>query len=176
MSGSHRPDRRFIPGVNPRVLAFVLVIGATACLKSEPTVEAPAPAEPPGEATIGYGARPGVITPASLSAATDPTMRRTRARQVEDLIAGRIAGVQVLPTVNGGFSVRIRGTGTFVGNPEPLYVVDGQPVSVSQGRGVDWLNPADIARIDVLKDAASTALYGVRGGNGVILITTKRGR
>jgi TonB-dependent SusC/RagA subfamily outer membrane receptor len=57
-----------------------------------------------------------------------------------------------------------------------LYVVDGMPVHVVPGRGLDWLNPADVARIDVLKDAASTSIYGVRGGNGVILITTRRGR
>ena len=175
MSGSHRPGRRVSPA-SILFLVFLIIVGAAACVKSGPGLEVPAPDEPAGEATIGYGARQGVIAPASLSAESDATMRRTRARQVEELIAGRIAGVQVLPTADGGFSVRIRGTGTFVGNPEPLYVVDGQPVSVSQGRGVDWLNPADIARIDVLKDAASTALYGVRGGNGVILITTKRGR
>jgi TonB-dependent SusC/RagA subfamily outer membrane receptor len=49
------------------------------------------------------------------------------------------------------------------------------PIQVTPGRGVDWLNPADVARIDVLKDAASTAVYGMRGSNGVVLITTKRG-
>ncbi|HEX6924376.1 MAG TPA: TonB-dependent receptor plug domain-containing protein [Longimicrobiaceae bacterium] len=135
----------------------------------------PAP-ERDEEATIGFGARAGVTPPASISAETDATMRNSRVRQVEQLIAGRFAGVQVIPTTSGGFSIRIRGLATFTGNPEPLYVVDGQPVSVVRGRGIDWLNPADIARIDILKDAASTALYGMRGGNGVILITTKRGQ
>lgn len=174
MSG--RTCRRFRFGLPSAALFSVVMVVSSACSRSVGVVDGPPPAHRPDVSTIGYGASPGVVAPATLSAETDATMRRTRARQVEELIAGRIAGVQVLPTPDGGFSVRIRGTGTFVGNPEPLYVVDGQPVSVTQGFGVDWLNPADIARIDVLKDAASTALYGVRGGNGVILITTRRGR
>ena len=124
---------------------------------------------------MGYGVPPSDSDPTSIATASDQDMRGVRARQVEELIVGRFAGVQVLPTPSGGFTIRIRGLGTFTGNPEPLYVVDGQPVRVTQGQGIDWLNPGDIARIDVLKDAASTALYGMRGGNGVILITTKRG-
>jgi len=55
-------------------------------------------------------------------------------------------------------------------------VVDGIPVEVEPGRGLDWLSPAEIARIDVLKDAPETTMYGVRGANGVILVTTKRSR
>lgn len=157
-------------------LSLVAVCVALGC-HGNPSPDAVAPErEEEEEVSIGFGARAGVTRPASISTEDDATMRNTRVRQVEELIAGRFAGVQVLPTSSGGFSIRIRGLSTFTGNPEPLYVVDGQPVTVTRGRGVDWLNPADIARIDVLKDAASTALYGVRGGNGVILITTKRGR
>ena len=66
-------------------------------------------------------------------------------------------------------SIRIRGTGSL-NNAEPLFVVDGIPQS-----GIDYLNPADIESISVLKDAASAAIYGARGGNGVILVTTKKG-
>ena len=86
------------------------------------------------------------------------------------------AEAPLLQTQTGGFTIRIRGVSTFVGNTEPLYVVDGVPVQVAPGRGIDWLNTGDIARIDVLKDAASTSAYGMRGANGVVLITTKRGR
>jgi TonB-dependent SusC/RagA subfamily outer membrane receptor len=71
--------------------------------------------------------------------------------------------------------VRVWGPSTFVGDNEPLYVVDGVPVHVTPGRGVDWLNPGDVASIRVLKDVSETAAYGVRGGNGVVLITTRRG-
>jgi TonB-dependent SusC/RagA subfamily outer membrane receptor len=89
---------------------------------------------------------------------------------VEELLAGRVAGVHVLPAPGGGFLIRIRGAN----NPEPLYVIDGMPVEVTPGRGLDWLDPADIARIDVLKNPAETSIFGGRGANGVILITTKR--
>lgn len=171
-----------IPHLNGALRAIALrslAIGLAAtvsigCYRTAPA-ESLSPAEDE-EGTIGFGAGPGVTEPASITSEGDATMRNTRARQVEELIAGRFAGVQVLPTASGGFTVRIRGLATFTGNPEPLYVVDGQPVSVARGQGIDWLNPADISRIDVLKDAASTALYGMRGGNGVILITTKRGQ
>ena len=67
-------------------------------------------------------------------------------------------------------SIRVRGTGS-INNAEPLWVVDGIPQS-----GIDYLNPADIESISILKDAASAAIYGARGGNGVILVTTKQGK
>lgn len=159
----------------PLQLLLAVLAVSLACHQS-PGAERLAPEPAEEDVEIGYGATAGVTRPASITAEGDASMRRTRARQVEEMIVGRFAGVQVLPTAAGGFTIRIRGLGTFTGNPEPLYVVDGQPVLVARGRGIDWLNPADIARIDVLKDAASTALYGMRGGNGVILITTKRGR
>jgi TonB-dependent SusC/RagA subfamily outer membrane receptor len=66
--------------------------------------------------------------------------------------------------------IRIRGTGTN-NSPDPLFIVDGFPVS-----SIEYLNPGDIDRIDVLKDAASSAIYGARGANGVVLITTKTGK
>ena len=85
---------------------------------------------------------------------------------------GRFPGVRVLRMPGGGYSVRIRSTSTG----EPLWVVDGTPVEVIPGRGLDWLAPADVARIDVLKDATETTMFGARGANGVILVTTKRRR
>ena len=92
--------------------------------------------------------------------------------RTEQALQGRAAGVQV--TQNSGQpgstqSIRIRGTGSL-NNAEPLYVVDGIP-----SFGIDYLNPSDIESISVLKDAASAAIYGARGGNGVVLITTKKG-
>lgn len=162
-----RPRQLYLP-----VLLIALSAGVAAGCYRMPESAPPPADEPP---SVGFGVPGSASDPSSIASASDEDMRGVRARQVEELMLGRFAGVQVLPTPSGGFSVRIRGLGTFVGNPEPLYVVDGQPVRVAQGRGIDWLNPADIARIDVLKDAASTALYGMRGGNGVVLITTKRG-
>lgn len=169
-----------LPSSGRRPLQVILVAALCGACHASPPAAAPAPAPDADEEAAapspGFGVPGSNSDPTSIASATDRQMRGVRARQVEEMMVGRFAGVQVLPTQSGGFSIRIRGLGTFTGNPEPLYVVDGQPVRVAEGRGIDWLNPSDIARIDVLKDAASTALYGMRGGNGVILITTKRGR
>lgn len=94
--------------------------------------------------------------------------------QVEQLLEGRIPGVEVLRTRSGGFLIHVRGVTTLHGDGEPLYVVDGLPVEIDPERGLDWLSPAEIERIEVLKDAVETSMYGVRGANGVLLITTKR--
>jgi len=97
-------------------------------------------------------------------------------KSMEEMMAGKFPGVQVFRLASGGISVRIRGGGnSFYGSSEPLYIVDGTPVQ-SGGEGLTFLNPNDIAQIEVLKDAASTALYGVQGANGVVLITTKVAR
>jgi TonB-dependent SusC/RagA subfamily outer membrane receptor len=93
-----------------------------------------------------------------------------------DLLEGRFPGVEVTRLSSGGISVRIRGQRTFQGSSEPLYVIDGIPLSAAPGGVLMDLDPRDIKSIDVLKDAAATSVYGSRGANGVVLITTKRGR
>ena len=86
----------------------------------------------------------------------------------------RFPGVDVRRTT-GGVSIRIRGIGSFYSGGEPLYIVDG--VALPDGTpGIAWINPYDIASIKVLKDPAETAIYGVRGGNGVVVVTTKQQR
>lgn len=92
--------------------------------------------------------------------------------RVEELFVGRFPGVEVF-SAPGGVVVRIRGSGSVMGDNEPLFVVDGTPLASGTG-GLLAINPRDVARIEVLKDAASTAEYGLRGGNGVIRVTTKR--
>lgn len=111
----------------------------------------------------------------------------------EQLMQGRVAGVQI--TSNSGEpgaqnSIRIRGTTSVLGGNQPLYVVDGVPITnddigngSASGAGatparnpLNFLNPNDIASMDVLKDASATAIYGSRGANGVVMITTKRGK
>lgn len=94
-----------------------------------------------------------------------------QAASVEELVAR--FPVVVVHTSALGFVIRIRGvTAPFA----PLYVVDGNPVEIDPRRGIDWLRPADIARIEVLRYPAETSVYGPRGANGVVLITTRRGR
>ena len=99
-------------------------------------------------------------------------LKNVKAASVEELLEGRFPGVQVLRTASGGVSIRIRTASSIY--REPLYVVDGIAFEVEPGRGLDWLNPSEIARIDVLKNATDTTMYGARGANGVIVITTKK--
>lgn len=154
-------------------LALSCLMG-TACASfraKDPSMVAP----DPGDSTVvgGFGgvasagAQP---TPTRVTNQNDWTGRAPT--QVEDLLVGRIAGVQVERTASG-MSVRIRGAGGFMSSGEPLFVVDGMPVVVGAA-GLIEVNPADVASIEVLKDAASLAQWGSRGSNGVILIRTKR--
>ena len=76
---------------------------------------------------------------------------------------------------DGALSVRIRGTNSMQSSNEPLYIVDGTPVQPGPNGGLSGIAPNDIASIQVLKDAAATTMYGVRGANGVIIIKTKVG-
>ena len=159
--------------------AMVMAAAATAgaalmvgCARAASTP--PAPKEAPkaegaaGRSLQGEGtAAVGVVDGGDLQGI--PTTR------LEELLQGRVAGVQVMQLPGGGISVRIRGAGSFNSN-EPLYVVDGMPVNVPTDRGLYWLNPSDLQRIEILKDASSTSMYGVRGANGVVLITTRRGK
>ena len=101
-------------------------------------------------------------------------VRDTPTESVEKTLEGRFPGVTVLRTSSGGLSIRIRGAASFTGPNAPLYVIDGSPVEPGPDGDLVGLNPSDIESIKVLKDAASTAFYGVRGGNGVIVIKTKR--
>lgn len=89
---------------------------------------------------------------------------------MEELFGARFPGVRVFLLPNGALSVQVRGLSTIHGSTHPLYVIDGIPVEAEQG--LLFINPADIRRIEVLKDVGATALYGSRGANGVVLITT----
>jgi len=91
---------------------------------------------------------------------------------IEQILAGKVSGVIVTRGAHGGISVRISGPKTFYGSSEPLYIVDDVPVEAGPNGNLSWLNPHDIASIAVLKYEASTAIYGVRGANGVIIIRT----
>ena len=120
-------------------------------------------------------AQPHGMTASAVSTVSAEDLRGIPAAQVEELLEGRSAGVQVIGLPGGGVSVRIRGRSSIYGDNEPLYVIDGMPVEVTTGHGLSWLNPGDIQRIEILKDASATAVYGMRGANGVVLITTRHG-
>jgi TonB-dependent SusC/RagA subfamily outer membrane receptor len=99
-------------------------------------------------------------------------VERQRATSLDQLLAGRISGVTVSPAAGGGIVVRMGGPTSFYGNQDPLFVIDGVSVDVHGGT-LSWLDPHDIESIQALKDPSATALYGVRGANGVIVIKTK---
>lgn len=143
---------------------------------------------------IGYGtARRSDITGA-VSSLGEEDFNKGVNTSPEQLLAGKVAGVQVVQSSGepgGGISVNVRGTGSINAGNSPLYVVDGFPIDNSvtvSGTGANFtgmrsarnplnaINPNDIASIEVLKDASATAIYGSRGANGVVLITTKRGK
>jgi len=121
---------------------------------------------------VGYGTQQKKVVTGAIASVDSEAITATPILRIEQAMQGRAAGVQVT-NLSGqpgeAPTVRIRGAGT-TGNAEPLYVVDGMVVS-----GIDYLNPGDIESIDVLKDAASAAIYGARAANGVVLITTKSG-
>jgi TonB-dependent SusC/RagA subfamily outer membrane receptor len=124
-------------------------------------------------------AEPQVAAPEDTITAADLTSGPIEHRPQEpiaSLLQGRTPGVDVSVNADGSLTVRIRGAASFYGSGEPLYVVDGTPITPGPGGALVGINPHDIESIQVLKDAADTAIYGIRGGNGVIVITTKRPR
>ena len=122
---------------------------------------------------VGYGVQQKSDVTGSVSTVEADEITRIATPDVASALQGKVAGVQVVPVSGSpgtGSVVRIRGIGTF-GDSRPLYVVDGMLTD-----DIGFLNPNDIERIDVLKDASATAIYGSRGANGVILVTTRRGK
>ena len=122
---------------------------------------------------IGYGVQKKSVVTGAIASVSAEDIGQTPVLRVEQALQGRAPGVQVTNSSGqpgDAITVRIRGAGT-TGSADPLYVVDGLPVG-----GIDYLNPGDIESIEVLKDAASAAIYGARAANGVVLITTKSGK
>ena len=145
---------------------------------------------------VGYGTQKKSDLTGAVSSVTEDQLRSSVVTNIDQALQGRVAGVQVTQNSGqpgGAASIRIRGANSITGSSEPLYVIDGIPF---QGDGVsvagfDWaggangqnrvnplstINPNDIVRIEVLKDASATAIYGARAANGVVLITTRRGQ
>ncbi|TXF83896.1 TonB-dependent receptor [Neolewinella aurantiaca] len=122
---------------------------------------------------VGYGSQKRSDITGSVSSVSSEDLEKAVFTSVDQLLQGRSAGVQVTSSSGepgSGATIRIRGNNSISGNNGPLYVVDGIPIAGSPN-----FNPQDIANIEVLKDASATAIYGSRGANGVILVTTKRG-
>jgi len=145
---------------------------------------------------IGYGTQKKSDLTGAVSSVSGDELRSSITTNIDQALQGRVAGVQVTQNSGqpgGAASIRIRGSNSITGSSEPLYVIDGIPFQGDGAAvaGFDWaggangqnrvnplstINPNDIVSIEVLKDASATAIYGARAANGVVLITTKRGK
>ena len=145
--------------------------------------------ELPGLVVVGYGERRRIEVTSAIETVDGEDLTNIPTASVESALQGRAAGVQVVQNAgNPGNAptVRVRGSSSISADNQPLYVVDGVPIlrdnysQLGMGgqdlSGVTGLNPDEIASIDILKDASAAAIYGSRGSNGVVLITTHRGR
>jgi TonB-dependent SusC/RagA subfamily outer membrane receptor len=111
----------------------------------------------------------------SISSLNEEKLGGDRPIKMEEFLRGRVAGLELVKTVNGRSKLRIRGTNSLLSQQEPLIVVDGVPMSTSDLElALAGLTYKDIRQVDVLKDVSSTAIYGLRGAGGVIVINTWR--
>ncbi|UFH53520.1 SusC/RagA family TonB-linked outer membrane protein [Spirosoma sp. KNUC1025] len=135
---------------------------------------------------VGYGTQRKIETTGSIASVKSTELVQTPVANVAQGLQARVAGVQVTQNTGapgGNISVRIRGTNSINGNSEPLYVIDGIQISnssptdgVTTVSPLSTINPNDIESVEILKDASASAIYGSRAANGVVLITTKRGK
>lgn len=124
---------------------------------------------------VGYATVKRKDLTGSVASVKSDELLKTPTADATQALAGRLAGVQIIQTdgqPGAEASIRVRGGISITQSNEPLYVIDGFPTE----DGMSSLDPADIESIDVLKDASATAIYGARGANGVVLITTKGGK
>lgn len=122
---------------------------------------------------VGYGTQKKSDVTGALSSLSAKDFKDQPVTRLDQALQGRVSGVQVVTNSGapgGDVKIRVRGSNSILGDNNPLYVIDG-----FIGGDFNNLNPDDIANIEVLKDASSTAIYGSRGANGVVLVTTKRG-
>ncbi len=121
---------------------------------------------------VGYGRQKKSVVTGAISTIDMKDIESLSSAQLQTSLQGRTAGVTILPnsgSPGAGFKVRVRGTGSN-GNSDPLYIVDGM-----RTRDISFLTSEEIESLEVLKDGATAAIYGAEGGNGVIIVTTKRG-
>ncbi|SEN84867.1 TonB-linked outer membrane protein, SusC/RagA family [bacterium A37T11] len=131
---------------------------------------------------VGYGTQRRRDLTGAVSSVSAKQIQDIPTPSLDGALTAKMPGVQVSQTTGapgGGISVKIRGTGSIGAGNEPLYVVDGFPITASYDQNsnpLNSLNTNDVSSIEVLKDASATAIYGSRGSNGVVIITTKSGR
>lgn len=124
---------------------------------------------------VGYGVQQKSVVTGAISSVKGSDLKNMPITRIEQALQGRTSGITIAASSGqpgAGSTVRVRGT-TSINVSDPLYVIDGVPIDIG---GLDFLNTADIESMEVLKDAASAAIYGTRAANGVIIVTTKKGK
>jgi TonB-dependent SusC/RagA subfamily outer membrane receptor len=157
----------------PRMVLSLIgaaLLGVGACARRSP----PPPKPPADGVEVGYGSQPKDKVTGAVTSLSEGELS-TRPLRIEELLRGKVAGLEVIQGRNGEVSFRIRGTNSLQTNQEPLVVVDGVMIQADRlASALSGLTPDDIKQVTVLKDVASTSIYGYRGAGGVIVITTKR--
>ena len=122
---------------------------------------------------IGYGTQKKIDNTGSIATVKGSDISKQASTDAVSALQGKVAGVEIINSGQPGAAptINIRGIGTVFGNTQPLFVVDGVWYN-----DISFLNPSDIENISILKDASSTAIYGIKAANGVVLVTTKRGK
>jgi TonB-dependent SusC/RagA subfamily outer membrane receptor len=139
-----------------------------------------APAGPkPGEVDVGYGTQPKDKVSGAVTSVSGDGVAAVTPLRLEELLKGKSAGLQIVTKADGSQALRIRGGNASLmegtSEQEPLIVVDGIQIPVNDlASALAGLTPADIKQVDVLKDVASTSIYGLKGAAGVIVISTRR--
>jgi TonB-dependent SusC/RagA subfamily outer membrane receptor len=149
---------------------------ASAVEGAEPEASEPEESESEESEPEESGSRFGETAGGAVAVVESEEEGGGRFTSMADMLRGRVAGLQVIEGANGDISLRIRGLSkSFMGNEEPLLVVDGVPMpTFNMSNTLRTIDPSDVASIHVLKDVASTSAYGIRGANGVIVIRLKR--
>lgn len=163
--------RRVRPPFARRSTLACVTLALVGCHSSPNGPVLPSPS--PTAVQVGYGTQDKRDVTTVVNSASGEKLRANSPRTVADMLVGRFPGVEVRQLSNGSVSIRIRGSRSFRSNEEPLIVVDGIPQQ-NGGQSLMDMSPRDVESIDVLKDAAASAVYGSRGANGVILISTRR--
>lgn len=146
------------PSLSRSVLVLIVFGAASGCVHHGP----PRPAEEPEAAAK------------SRNIVTSEAIANSAGQPIEKILADRVAGVRLGRTPDGTLTVQIRGATSLNSDAQPLYVIDGVPITPGPGGALSGINPYDIASIEVLKDAASITMYGSRAANGVIVIKMKK--
>jgi TonB-dependent SusC/RagA subfamily outer membrane receptor len=147
------------PSLSRSIVVLIVVAGASGCVHHGP----PRPA-----------AEPEAATAKTRDVVTSEVIANSAGQPIEKILADRVAGVRLGRTPDGTLTVQIRGATSLNSDAQPLYVIDGVPVTPGPGGALSGINPYDIASIEVLKDAASITMYGSRAANGVIVIKMKK--